>query len=246
MKNRLWWAGAVAIYLLILVVFAPAAWLDVAANRLSEGRVRIAAAEGTFWSGRGELQLVDARRTTAIAEAIEWQIFPVAVLAGRIECAIGIGGARKFRVAATPSRLEIADADVSIAAAVLGVIDPAMAPFALRGRFVAHIVDLVWTRPQLHANGVIVWRAAGSEHSKVAPLGDYQLAVAPAGRGVQFRLTTLNGPLQLEGGGAWSPGARPVFNAIARAAPQFQEQIEPLLRLFAVERGGGNYEVRLQ
>jgi hypothetical protein len=93
----------------------------------------------------------------------------------------------------------------------------------------------------------VVWRAASSAHSRVAPLGDYELRVAPAGSGgTSMQLRTLGGPLHIEGTGAWPRGSRPAFNATARVAPQYREQIEPMLRMIARDRGAGNFELVLQ
>lgn len=58
-------------------------------------------------------------------------------------------------------------------------------------------------------------------------------------------LRTLDGVLQLDGSGTWANGAMPAFKATARVAPLQREQLEPLLRMIAVERGAGNYELRL-
>jgi len=60
---------------------------------------------------------------------------------------------------------------------------------------------------------------------------------------VHAALRTLEGPLQLEGKGTWSNGAAPSFLVTARVPAQHQEQLAPLLRLIAVERGAGNFEL---
>ena len=59
-------------------------------------------------------------------------------------------------------------------------------------------------------------------------------------------LRTLEGPLQLEGNGAWSNGSRPSFLATARVPAQHQEQLSPLFRLIALERGAGTFELQLK
>lgn len=67
-------------------------------------------------------------------------------------------------------------------------------------------------------------------------------AVGPA---VRAALSTLEGPVQFEGKGTWSNGAPPSFLVTARVPAQHQEQLAPLLRLIAVERGAGNFELQL-
>jgi hypothetical protein len=68
-------------------------------------------------------------------------------------------------------------------------------------------------------------------------------AVGPA---MHAELRTLSGPLQLDGKGSWSNGAAPSFRATARVPPQHQEQLSPLFRLIAVERGAGAFELQLK
>ena len=63
------------------------------------------------------------------------------------------------------------------------------------------------------------------------------------GSAVHAALTTLAGPLQLEGKGTWSNGDPPRYLATARVPAQHREQLAPLLRLIAVERGAGSFEL---
>ena len=64
-----------------------------------------------------------------------------------------------------------------------------------------------------------------------------------AGPSLHAVLRTLEGPLQLDGEGTWSNGVPPSYVATARVPAQHQEQLAPLLRLIAVERGGGRFEL---
>ena len=57
-------------------------------------------------------------------------------------------------------------------------------------------------------------------------------------------LRTLAGPLQLDGKGTWANGAAPNLLATARVPPQHQEQLSPLFRLIAIERGAGVFELQ--
>jgi hypothetical protein len=61
---------------------------------------------------------------------------------------------------------------------------------------------------------------------------------------VHATLRTLEGPLQLDGEGSWSGRGSPGFLATARVPEPQQEQLSPLLRLIAVERGTGLFELR--
>jgi len=143
------------------------------------------------------------------------------------------------------SRIELANADVNLPAAVLGLAVPKLAPLGLTGDAAIHIATLTMARDAIAGSAALQWRAAGSALSPVSPLGDYELRVDGAGRTARAILRTIEGPLQLDGKGSWTHGARPVFLATARVLPQHQEQLAPLLRLIAIERGEGNFELQL-
>ena len=77
------------------------------------------------------------------------------------------------------------------------------------------------------------------------PLGDYELRWEMHGRQGRATLRTLKGPLQLRGQGSWTIGRAPVFAATADAPPEIRRQLAPLLRMIAVERGAGHFELQL-
>jgi len=80
----------------------------------------------------------------------------------------------------------------------------------------------------------------------VSPLGDYELRLEGEGPAGRATLHTLQGPLRLDGKGSWMHGDSPAFLAMARVPPQHQQQLAPLLRLIAVERGDGSFELQLK
>ncbi|MGA1253206.1 MAG: hypothetical protein ACO3WN_05165 [Burkholderiaceae bacterium] len=63
MSYQGFWVTAVGLVVFVagLVAQAPAAWLDLAIARFSQGAVRLAAPSGTVWSGHGQLLLVPGR-----------------------------------------------------------------------------------------------------------------------------------------------------------------------------------------
>jgi hypothetical protein len=95
---RLWHAGVFAAVLAAtLVAASPARWAAAAVERASDGRVRIAAATGTAWSGRGDVVVRTDGGEVTLRGAV-WKWLPARVLAGelafevRAEHAAGPGG----------------------------------------------------------------------------------------------------------------------------------------------------------
>jgi general secretion pathway protein N len=170
------------------------------------------------------------------------------LLRGRVVCEVGLGEtARRFPVTLSPSRIELANADISLPAAVLGLGEPRLAPLGLTGDVLIHVASLSIARDGMAGNATLHWRAAGSSLTPVSPLGEYELRLVGEGMTINLVLRTLKeGPLRLDGKGSWTRGDNPAFLATARVAPQHQQQLAPLLRLIAVERSEGSFELQLK
>jgi hypothetical protein len=247
MKRWHWLAAGASAYLAMLVAMAPATLVDAIVARGSDARIRLAEPRGSIWSGAGRIQLLDKNREIGVGKDIAWRWLPRELLRGRLACEVELDRSnRHFQIAASRARIDVTDADIRVPAAVLGIMDPRLAAFGLGGELDMHIADLVITDADVQATALIVWRAATSAHTKVSPLGDYELRIEHAGLARSARLRTLGGPLQLDGIGEWAPGGRPSFAATARVSPQQRDQLDPFLRLIAVERGTGNYEFQLR
>lgn len=169
------------------------------------------------------------------------------MLRGHLVCEVGLEqAAKRFPVTLSLSRIELANADINLPAAVLGLAVPKLAPLGLTGDVQIHVASLSVARDGMQGNATLQWRAAGSALSPVSPLGDYELRLEGEGPAVRVSLRTLQGPLQLDGKGSWTHGDSPAFLAMAGVPPQYQEQLAPLLRLIAVERGEGRFELQLK
>lgn len=236
----------IGVYAFGLIVAAPATLIDARLRQASEGRVRLAEARGTLWSGAGQIEFRDASRRSAVAKSIVWRVLPAYLLRGRLLYEVALEDAvTHFPVTLSLSRIEVADADINLPAAVLGVGAPKLVPLGLTGDVLLHVARLAFGRDVIQGNATLQWRAAGSALTPVSPLGDYELRFEGDGSAVRASLRTLQGPLQLDGQGSWTSGRNPVFLATARISPQHQQQLAPLLRLIAVERSDGSFALQL-
>lgn len=244
MKRWALFAFALAAYAAGLVAFAPATLIDARLQRLGEGTLRLAEARGSLWSGAGWLEARDAHGKAGIARRLSWRVLPAALLRGRLVAEVELDQAdRRFPVTLSYSRLELGAVQVRLPAAALSLGMPRLAPLRLTGEVLVDVAQLSLSRGSVRGEATLQWREAGSALTPVAPLGDYEVHFKAAGRAVQGALRTLEGPLELEGAGSWSSGAAPSFLVTARVQPQHREQLAPLLRLIAVERGAGRFEV---
>ena len=236
-----------AAYALGLIATAPATLIDAQLAQLSAGGLRLAEASGTLWSGTGQLEIRDANRASGIAKTMSWRIRPAYLLLGKLRCEVTLDHAlRNFPLTISLSGIEIADADINLPAAALGLGVPKLAALGLSGDMLLHIARLAMSRGSVQGNATLQWHAAGSAFTQVSPLGDYELRLEGSGTSVQASLRTLQGPLQLDGQGSWTSGRNPVFQGNARVAPPQQQQLTPLLRMFSIDRGDGRFELILK
>jgi len=234
-------------YAFALIATAPATLVDAGLRRASDGRLRLAEAQGTLWSGTGQLEIRDASGRTGVAKTLDWRVVPGSLLRGHLVCEVGLDqAAKRFPVTISVSRIELANADISLPAAVLGLGVPKLAPLGLTGDVLVHVTTLSIGRSATRGGATLQWRSAGSALTPVSPLGDYELRIEGEGPVVRATLRTLQGPLQLDGKGSWTRSDSPAFLAIARVPAQHQQQLAPLLRLIAVERGDGSFELQLK
>ncbi|MEK6243842.1 MAG: type II secretion system protein N [Pseudomonadota bacterium] len=233
-------------YALALIATAPATLADAGLQRASQGRLRLAEAQGTLWSGSGQLEIRDTGGRTGLAKRLAWRLRPGALLGARLAYEVELDpGPRPFAVTISWSRIELANADISLPATVLGLGVPKLAPLGLTGDVLLHVASLSIARDAMAGNATLQWRAAGSTLTPVSPLGDYEVRLDGEGTTVHAFLRTIEGPLLLDGKGSWTRGDSPAFLAMAQVPPQHQQQLAPLLRLIAVERGEGRFELQL-
>ena len=233
-------------YIATLVAIAPATLIDAGLQQASNGRLRLAQAQGTIWAGSGLIEFRDVPGRNAIATPVSWRVLPASLWRARLVCAVGLDPSGKpFPVTLSLSRIELMNADISLPAEVLGLAVPKLAPLGLTGDVLIHMARLSIARNAVDGNAILQWRAAGSALTPVSPLGDYEIRLDGEGTSVHAYLRTIEGPLQLDGKGSWTLGNNPAFLAMARVPAEHQQQLAPLLRLIAIERGEGRFELQL-
>ncbi len=241
-----WRAPAVGLgaYAAALIALAPATLIDARLERASGGRLRLAEAQGSLWSGAGWIEIRNADGRSGVAKRLAWRVLPESLLRARLVAEVALDqAARPFPLTLSFSGVEIADASIHLPAAALGLGMSRLAPLRLSGDVLLVIPRLSLERGGMAGDATLQWRAAGSALTPISPLGDYEVRFKAVGPTVHAALSTLEGPLQLDGKGTWSNGAPPSFLVTARVAVRHQEQLAPLLALIAVERGAGRFEL---
>lgn len=240
------YVAALCLYAICLLVLAPATLLDVALKRASHERLRLPEAHGSLWDGAGRLELRDPGGHAGVGTAIRWTLQPSSLLRGRLGFEVVIGDASKaFPASLSPFGLELQNADFLLPASALGVATPRLGLLKPTGDLQVRIPALSYRGNVLAGDGVVTWMSAASALTPVAPLGDYELHFVGTPNGMHVSLRTIRGPLRLDGGASRTDDQPLVLFATARVDAQHQEQLAPFLRLIAIQRSAGIYELQL-
>lgn len=247
MKPWILVAGGIAVYLSGLIAFAPATLIDAHLQRISAGSLHLAEARGTLWSGAGQLELRNGGGRAEVARGIAWRIAPWSLARGRIVYTLALDQAgREFPVTIALSGINLANADISLPAKVLSLSIPQLAPLGLTGELLLHIASFSFGHEQVTGNATVKWRNAGSLLTSVSPLGEYELRFHGEGTVMHGLLSTVQGPLRLDGAGSWEHREGMKLRVIAHVPPPYQQQLAPLLHLIAVERDAGAFEFQFK
>ena len=240
-------ATGLGAYTFALIATAPASLMDVGLRSGSDGRLRLVEAQGTLWSGSGVLEMRDLSGNSGMAKGLAWRLRMIALWRAQFTYDVKVDlGTAPFPVNLSWSGIELRNADITLPAAALGIGIPKLAALGLTGDMNLHIASLSLGRVTTLGSATLQWLVAGSALSPISPLGDYELRLHGDGTAVQATLHTIQGPLQLDGQGSWINGSDPVFLVTAYTSPELQPRLAPFLRLIAVERAAGRFELQLK
>lgn len=156
------------------------------------------------------------------------------------------GAPRPYIVSASPRRLELANAELRLPSAVLGIASSQVAPLLLTGELTMRVPRIAIKSDGVNGDAVLRWSGAGSTLVPFVHFGDYELRADTTGEGARARLRTIDGPLTLTGEGTWAPHEPVRMRVRARVAESHYEKLAPLLRLIALERRDGVFELALR
>lgn len=238
------WLG---VYLVALVATLPASLLDSGLKRASHGRLRLVETSGTLWSGTGRIELRDADSRFGISSGVVWRFLPRSLIGGHLVFDVDVEQSpRSFPLTISFSQIKVANADIRLPAAVLGLALPRLAPLGPAGDLLLHVADMSLQRDTVRGSAALQWRSASSALTPVAPLGDYELRLDGDGTQTLAALSTLQGPLQIDGKGSLSASGKRQFFATLRVPENLRQEISPTLRLIAVEGNEGVFEIQIK
>lgn len=222
----------VALFLLLALAFAlarvPATLMDRALATASDGRIRIAAAAGSFWRGNGVLASLDARRQLQARRPLAWRFD---LSAGALTLRFEEHGRPlgELRIAADGVVLAGLDLDAPAALVADAIAHPvARAGWSGNLRFASPAVHCGWDR-RCDGRLDVVWRDARVAILPDRRLGDYRAAIELAAGDAVFDVATLDGDIRVAGQGAIARDGSITFAGTVEGDPEIVERIPNIM-----------------
>ncbi len=236
----------------LLLVKAPATLLDAGLDAATAGRLRLVTAEGTLWSGQGRLEIRDAASAAVFSSPVVWSLQKSQLLLARVSVNFSIADQVQPSTATIKlAALEFSHLEFALPAAalaqVMAQLVPATKGYGVGGMLSVRADALTFSRAATVGSMVLEWQNASSILAPLSPLGSYALRLdgSPAPAQFSVALQTLQGPLQLDGGGRIGANQQVAMSVTARLPPAEYIEMAPLLQLIAVESSDGSFLLQL-
>lgn len=215
--------------LAVVIWQAPTAWLAPAVP----APLALRAPTGSVWAGQAVLAVDRA------ACPVSWRVTDIGWL--RVE--IALRGARpcegEARLVARPGTLEAHDMSVSVAAADLAAALPTLKTWQPGGQLQLR-ADTLTLAPRTQGALQLDWQGARLVGLPGGTLGDYRAHGTLDGPGLTGSLTTLRGPLSVEG--SFQLGERLRGDLLASSS---DATIRAWLMTLGIPDGAGRYRLRM-
>mgnify|MGYP003627915794 CR=1 FL=1 len=233
--------------LIALVGFAPATLADWGLQKATAGRMGLAETEGTVWSGSGRLVLIDINDRTeglrtvagvAVPGRLNWTINKLPLFLGIVDADVQLDGmSDQIKLSGDVNEMRISPGQVSLPSVDLGRLGSPWNTIKPAGALALRWEGLVLREGSFQGRADIELRNMASALTPVNPLGSYRIGVVGEGAAAKLDITTISGPLLLDGNGTWSARRGVNFTAYARAEEQERTRLQTLLGLIGRRQG---------
>lgn len=198
-----------------IIWIAPASLLSWGIERATDGKIILAETQGTIWSGSGILSVADDDKRYALTpEPVVWTVEKLPFLWGQISGNLGFTKQRvlsaapktaSFRFAS--GRVDIRRLSTAISLPTLLRLTKGIEVFQFGGQIQLDIEQWSKNNDKMQVNSSVVWRNARSALSQLDTIGSYEIRLTAVNSpSAAIKLSTLSGPLHLNGSGKWTVG----------------------------------------
>ncbi|MGC0153849.1 type II secretion system protein N [Chromobacterium vaccinii] len=246
MRGRICGYLSLALLLLAGALSAlPASWLSVPVGRLSEQHWGVSDARGTLWDGSAQLVYLGPAGEVQGMSPLAWQWQPKALLSGLLVWHLDSAG-QPGMLQLGLGKQEVRGLALSLPVAALANLSKTWQAARLGGELQLNIPQLARQGKDISGSAQLAWRGAASPLTTVLPFGSYQLDVAGTPQGLNLNLSTLEGPLMLNGQGGWPAGGAFTMAGTADSPPDKYDALKPLMLMLGQPAGptGVSWQVK--
>lgn len=251
MPRILLWAlaGMISVAFTTLA-FLPASWMATIVETQSAGRLTLGDAQGTLWRGSAFIGGASGSNdpvTPLLPGRFFWRLSPM-VLLGSVDAELENNAAlsQPFTITGNWNQWHVSPSAVSLPAERLAALGSPLNTVQPSGRMQLSWtpMQLAWHEGMMEVTGSMDLKLndIASRMSPVKPLGDYNLSLDWRGQKATAILSTIKGPMLLNGTGMLSNGHLQ-FSGTAQAEAGQEERLENFLNLLGQHRRENNRDV---
>ncbi|AXE34539.1 hypothetical protein DK843_09650 [Chromobacterium phragmitis] len=246
MRRRiLKWLSLAALLLAGLLSSLPASWLSWPVSRYSDGHWGVADARGTVWDGGAKLVYLGPAGEVQSMSPLAWKWQPKALLSGLLVWHLDSAG-QPGMLQLGFSKQEVRGLALSLPVAALANLSKTWQAARLGGELQLNIPLLARQGKEISGALQVAWRGASSPLTTALPFGSYQLDVAGAAQGMSLTLSTLEGPLLINGQGALPAGGAFHMEGSAESPPDKYDALKPLMLMLGQPAGPASVHWQLK
>ena len=239
----LWTLAGILSVLVVTLAFLPITLLTPFIESQTQGRITLGDAQGTIWNGSAFIASAPAANapiTPLLPGRFTWKISP-ALLLGIVEIELANTSALSapLHINGNLHELLISPASIVLPAERLSSLGAPLNTLRPSGQMLLDWqplrVSLVDGKAQLNGRMDLQLTDIASRLSPIKPLGAYNLNLVWQGQQAAVTLTTLRGPMLLDGSGTLNNG-RLRFSGTAQAAAGQELGLANLLNLLGQRR----------
>lgn len=246
----IWLLAGLASIAITALAFLPATWMASMLEQQTAGRLTLGDAQGTLWHGSAFIGGAPSGSdpvTPLLPGRFSWRLSPM-VLLGRVDADLENAAAlsQPIRVTGSWHQWQVSPASILLPAERLASLGAPLNTIQPSGQ-----MRLSWNPMQVVRQGGrlemtgsmnLEMNDIASRLSPIKPLGAYNLAFDWRGQQAQVVLTTVKGPMLLNGSGMLMNG-RLQFSGKAEAEAGQEERLANLLNLLGQRRREGGKDV---
>lgn len=236
------------VYLLTLLMLAPASLLDRWLQHATNGRLMLAHTQGTIWQGAATPAIRGRAGNLIALEPLHWRVAVLPLFTAKMQARLqwnDLPPDSAMVATVAFNQIELQHVRLSLPAQIVEEFSPILKPAQFRGQFRIQSEHLVATPQNITGTAIMDWQQASSALSSIAPLGNYRLTLNGAGERINIGLSTTAGVLLLNGQGLWSAAKGLTFNGTAQAAAGKYDSLAELLHHLGPEAAPGVHSFKL-